>query len=262
MTIKILIMGLSGAGKTTFSEKLQAKIESMGHSCEHLNADIVRQANGDWDFTEAGRIRQATRMWRLAKNTKRSYCIIDMIAPMKVQRNIIEPSWLIWMDCVDESKYKDTDSIFLPPSDYDFRIPNWDEMWVNYVAERITAEQRRPKFDPRKPTVQMLGRWQPWHKGHRALFERAIAKTGQVCIMIRDCQGWNDSNPFDVMDVMQRIQKDLDPLYQGRYKMLVVPNITNITYGRKVGYTIEEEHFDESITEISATKIRQEMGYK
>ena len=45
-----------------------------------------------------------------------------------------------------------------------------------------------PKFDWQKPTVQMLGRWQPWHAGHRALFDRAIQKTGQVCIMIRDCQ--------------------------------------------------------------------------
>ena len=116
------------------------------------------------------------------------------------------------------------------------------------------------EFDWRKPTVQMLGRWQPWHAGHRALFERSIAKTGQVCIMIRDCQGWNDSNPFDFKQVSARIKRDLDPLYQGQYQIMLVPNIVNITYGRDVGYKIEQETFDESITNISATKIRKEMG--
>ena len=115
-------------------------------------------------------------------------------------------------------------------------------------------------FDFRKETVQMLGRWQPWHAGHRALFERAIAKTGQVVIQIRDCEGWNNSNPFNLKEVEYRIRKDLDPEYQGRYHIMVVPNIVNITYGRDVGYKIEQEVFDETVHNISATKIRKEMG--
>ena len=115
-------------------------------------------------------------------------------------------------------------------------------------------------FDWRKETVQMLGRWQPWHAGHRALFERAIAKTGQVVIQIRDCQGWNGSNPFAAEQVKNFIKRDLDPLYQGQYEIMLVPNIVNITYGRDVGYKIEQEVFDDSIHNISATKIRKEMG--
>jgi phosphopantetheine adenylyltransferase len=118
------------------------------------------------------------------------------------------------------------------------------------------------EFDWKKPTVQMLGRWQPWHAGHRALFERAIAKTGQVCIMVRDCQGWNYSNPFALDEVMQNIRNDLDPQYKGQYVIQVVPNIVNITYGRDVGYIIEQEVFDEETHAISATKIRNEMGLK
>lgn len=116
------------------------------------------------------------------------------------------------------------------------------------------------QFDWRKPTVQMLGRWQPWHAGHRALFERAIAKTGQVCIMIRDCEGWNDSNPFAKEQVEQFIHADLKETYEGQYIILFVPNITNITYGRNVGYKIENEVFDEDIHNISATAIRKQMG--
>ena len=109
-------------------------------------------------------------------------------------------------------------------------------------------------------TVEMLGRWQPWHPGHRALFDRAIAKTGQVCIMIRDCQGWQGSNPFAIEQVKNYIQRDLDPVYQGQYEIQIVPNIVNITYGRDVGYKIEQEVFTEEIHSISATKIRKEMG--
>jgi hypothetical protein len=92
------------------------------------------------------------------------------------------------------------------------------------------------------------------------LFERAIAKTGQVVIQIRDCQGWQGSNPFAIEQVKNNIKRDLDPLFQGQYEIQVVPNITNITYGRDVGYKIEQETFDKTITDISATKIRKEMG--
>jgi phosphopantetheine adenylyltransferase len=117
-------------------------------------------------------------------------------------------------------------------------------------------------FDWRKPTVQMLGRWQPWHAGHRALFERAIAKTGQVCIMIRDCEGWNDSNPFKQEEVENFIHADLKEKYEGQYCILFVPNIVNITYGRNVGYKIENEVFDKDTHAISATEIRKQMGLK
>ena len=92
------------------------------------------------------------------------------------------------------------------------------------------------------------------------LFEKAIAKTGQVAIMVRDCQGWQNTNPFNIEQVSNNIKRDLDPLYQGQYIVLHVPNIVNITYGRDVGYVIEQEHFDASIESISATNIRKQMG--
>lgn len=78
--------------------------------------------------------------------------------------------------------------------------------------------------------------------------------------MIRDCHGWGGSNPFNIDQVKFNIKRDLDPLYQGQYEILVVPNIINITYGRDVGYVFEQEVFDESITSISATNIRKQMG--
>ena len=117
------------------------------------------------------------------------------------------------------------------------------------------------KWDNKKPTVQMLGRWQPFHDGHYALFEEIIKKTGQVCIMIRDLQGVDD-NPFDFESIKSRITERLDKKYKNRFKVVLVPNITNICYGRGVGYKIEEIVLSEKIQKISATKIRKEMREK
>ena len=138
-----------------------------------------------------------------------------------------------------------------------------ERVWNNVKWGRFVKPTVHPiGFDWRKPTVQMLGRWQPWHAGHRALFERSIAKTGQVCIMIRDCEGWNSSNPFKKEEVENFIHADLKEKYEGQYIIVFVPNITNITYGRNVGYKIENEVFDEDTHSISATEIRKQMGLK
>ena len=114
-------------------------------------------------------------------------------------------------------------------------------------------------FDPKKPTVQMLGRWQPFHDGHLALFEEALKKTGQVCIMVRDTGGTDDSNPFDFDFVKEKIEEALIPKYEGKFVVQLVPNITNISYGRGVGYAIEEIVLPEKIQKISATGIRAKM---
>ena len=114
------------------------------------------------------------------------------------------------------------------------------------------------KWDNKKPTAQMLGRWQPFHDGHYALFEEIIKKTGQVSIQIRDVQGVDD-NPFDFETVTKKIEERLNPKYEGRFKIMLVPNITNICYGRGVGYKIEEIVLDEETQKISATKIRAKM---
>lgn len=114
-------------------------------------------------------------------------------------------------------------------------------------------------FDPKKPTVQMLGRWQPFHDGHLALFKEALKKTGQVCIMVRDTGGTDDSNPFDFDFVKEKIEEALLPEYEGKFMVQLVPNITNIIYGRGVGYAIEEIVLPEEIQKISATNIRAKM---
>lgn len=269
-------MGLPGSGKTTFAEQLKKYLESNAEYfspafelttqkpiVKWLNADDIRKKYNDWDFSHEGRIRQSIRMRELADSFMNDFVIADFVAPLPEMRHNFKADWVVWMDTIDRGRFEDTNKMFIPPDVYDFRITEQNaEKWAEFVGSHIIENRRRPIFDYRKESVEMLGRWQPWHAGHRALFERAIAKTGQVCIMIRDCQGWNNSNPFAAEQVKELIKRDLDPLFQGQYEILLVPNIVNITYGRDVGYKIEQEVFDASIHSISATKIRKEMGLK
>jgi hypothetical protein len=129
-------------------------------------------------------------------------------------------------------------------------------------------------FDWKKPTTQMLGRWQPWHDGHTALFKKALLETGQVCIQIRDVGGIvgqdagagrtaaQTDNPFDIETVKTNIIENLGKegfVYNDDYIIMLVPNIVDISYGRGVGYTFTQHDLGEEIHNISATKIREQL---
>jgi hypothetical protein len=128
-------------------------------------------------------------------------------------------------------------------------------------------------FDFKKPTVQMLGRWQPWHDGHTKLFTKALTLTGQVVIMVREVYGidgdagagrTNDQsdNPFGELATIAGINESLSKAGYTEgcdYWIMAVPNIVDISYGRGVGYTFTEHDLGKDIHEISATKIREQL---
>jgi hypothetical protein len=130
------------------------------------------------------------------------------------------------------------------------------------------------KFNYKAPTSLLLGRYQPWHDGHTALFKKALAETGQVCIMIRDVGGIvgedagagrtaaQTDNPFEMDIVIDNIMEGLAKegyTYEKEYIILKVPNIVDISYGRGVGYSFTEHDLGATIHSVSATKIRAEM---
>jgi len=256
MAKTILVFGLPGSGKSTLANKLAKKLDA-----DHFNADQVREMFNDWDFSEVGRVRQTERMKKLGADSKKQWAILDFVAPKWMHRNAVDADVVVFMDTIKEGRYEDTNKLFEYPDlqDVDFRFTEME----SDAQSQIISEHLQP-FSWRKETTQMLGRWQPFHDGHLALFERALAKTGQVVIQVRDCQGWNDSNPFDFEFVKEKIIEKLSEhgyTYNNEYTVMLVPNVVNITYGRDVGYKIEQEVFTDEIHDISATKIRKEMGY-
>ena len=248
-------MGLPGSGKTTLASKLVPLIKA-----KRLNNDEVRKAANDWDFSEEARKRQAKRMAVFADKYKKEghHVVADFICPTPEARKLFNPDYVVWVDTIDKGRFDDTNKMFVKPEKFDFKVTTQNsELWAMQIADKIVEY----KWDNKKPTAQMLGRWQPFHDGHYALFEEILKKTGQVCIQIRDVQGVDD-NPFDFETLKSKIMEKLEPRFKNRYKVVLVPNITNICYGRGVGYKIEEIVLNEKIQKISATKIRKEMREK
>ncbi|MDA9722775.1 adenylyl-sulfate kinase [Candidatus Pelagibacter sp.] len=132
----ILIMGLPGAGKTTLAEELAPKL-----SAKRLNADEVRKAANDWDFSEEGRKRQAKRMADFALKLKKegNYVVADFICPTPEARNLFPADFVIWVDTIKEGRFEDTNQMFVKPEKYDFHVTSQDaKVWADKIIKEIS----------------------------------------------------------------------------------------------------------------------------
>lgn len=254
---KILIMGLPGAGKTTLSRLVAARLNAV-----HLNADEVRShVNKDLGFSESDRIEQARRMGWLCDQVTRtgSYAIADFVCPTPETRAAFLAGGgavIVWVDRIESSRFDDTNRLFVPPDRFDIRIPR--EGSPEYWSERIVSSVE-PVFDPSRPTALFVGRYQPFHDGHKALVIEGIRRVGQACIAVRTANRLDGKNPFAFEEVKSRIGHALRE-FEGRFAVVSLPNITNIFYGRDVGYSIARIDLDRSLEQISATRIRATIG--
>jgi nicotinamide mononucleotide adenylyltransferase len=104
-----------------------------------------------------------------------------------------------------------------------------------------------------------IGRWQPLHTGHKELFRQVINEGGKVCVAIRDGEV-NENNPFSPFQVMTNIFNEMQPEVEaGKLKVIIIPDICSVEFGRGVGYDIIEHIPPTEVAEISATKIREQM---
>jgi phosphopantetheine adenylyltransferase len=165
------------------------------------------------------------------------------------------------MNTIESGRFEDTNRVFEFPSTTDFVISEWGN--VEEQAQDIIADIQRkilpPQFNSKAPTGLMIGRYQPFHDGHKKLFQEILTREGQVLIAVRDTQGTDEKNPFDFNQVTIGIDKALTE-YKGQYKIVYLPNITGVYYGRDVGYKVEKINLDAATEAISATQIRKEMG--
>lgn len=246
------ILGLPGSGKTTLAKSLLEHVDAI-----HLNADEVRaDLSKDLGFSAEDRIEQARRMGAVARllSAQGRTVIVDFICPTHETRKAFgKPDYLIWMNRIEEGRFADTNKLWEDPETWDVRIGNDYTVEEEVQIVLVTAGLH----DWKKPTTLMLGRYQPWHDGHHALYHEARKRTDQVMLGIRNTQGTSEKDPLSFDQVKFYIGKD--PAMKNSM-VIRMPNITNIVYGRDVGYKIEQVDLGADIHAISATQKRKEMG--
>ena len=110
-----------------------------------------------------------------------------------------------------------------------------------------------------KQYSMFIGRWQPWHAGHRWLIDQRLNEGKNVLICIRDIEP-DEKNPWYSIEVMSNLHKELaDLIDEGRVRVMIIPDIESVNFGRGVGYDIIEHEPPTEVKEISATKIREQM---
>ena len=132
-------MGLPGAGKTTLAEALRNLIQDNNQTVDWFNADLIRQAYDDWDFSVEGRIRQSVRMRDLADKMTSNYVICDFVCPLPAMRDNFAADFVVWIDTIDNSKYEDTNQMFVAPEKYNIKVIEQDaEKWAKIIYEQIS----------------------------------------------------------------------------------------------------------------------------
>ena len=131
----ILVMGLPGAGKTTLADELAPKINA-----KRLNADEVRKAANDWDFSKDGRKRQAKRMAEYALKFKDegNYVVADFICPTPEARELFPADYIIWVDTIEKGRFEDTNQMFIKPEKFNFHVTTQDaKYWVPKILKDL-----------------------------------------------------------------------------------------------------------------------------
>lgn len=245
----ILIVGLPGSGKSALTRILAPRINAVV-----LNGDTIRaDLSSDLTFTPSDRVEQARRVGALARllDDQGFTVIADFVCPTEDTRKTFgRRDALIHVDRINSCAFEDTNRLWETP-DADLTIGAG--MAVDEEADLVIAHFGL--HDWSAPTALMLGRYQPWHEGHRALMDVALEDSPKVAIGVRSTYGTSEKDPLTFNEVKSYITANVaDPF------VVRMPNITRIVYGRDVGYTIEKIELGTDLESISATDRRRELG--
>jgi len=285
----VWLTGLPSAGKTTIASALQVELEKRDRVVTMLDGDgAMRQMlSTGLGFTKEDRNLNVLRAGFVAGEIVKhgGAAICSLVSPYADARSLAremigaafvevyvhtplhiceerDPKGLYRRARAGELKhmtgiddpYEQPDSDVLELQiDGDLPVEGNVAIITNYLENRGFLE------DSGKPAALMIGRYQPWHDGHRALFMEALAMEGYVVIGVRETHGQGDQNPFTFPEVKARIEDSLSS-FVGSFEVRRLPNITNIVYGRDVGYRITRIDLEPEIESISATQIRSTLN--
>jgi adenylylsulfate kinase len=257
------LTGLPCSGKTTIAKKLAKHIHA-----EILDGDDIRKIIQNNDFSREGRKDHMMSVAEFASIlSKYNNVIVALVSPLKDVRDEIKKLYpnlieiFIYAD-LDTCKKRDIKGMYKLA--VEGKIKNFTG--VDGVYEEPDA--KTTKVDTTKTTVEecvkkilnthhtpkkyslFIGRWQPLHEGHLALFDRMRKEGRQILIGIRNT-GIDKNNPYSVQERIDMLKKQVPDA-----EITVIPDIEAVCYGRKVGYEIKEIKLDENLEKISATDIR------
>ena len=124
----------------------------------------------------------------------------------------------------------------------------------NYLAHSVgQTSTNQTKYS------MFIGRWQPWHQGHRWLIDQRLNEGKNILLCIRDVEP-DEKNPWTAHQILMNLSSELQDLIEaGRLRIMIIPDIESINIGRGVGYDVIEHTPPQEIHDISATKVREQM---
>ncbi len=251
-----LMTGQPGSGKTTLAK---AMIENSFEDYIHLDGDTIRAVIKNEDYTKEGRKAHIKNIYNMAKilHNEGKNVVISMVSPFRELR---------------ESLKKETEAIELFLfSDRDVRkryhVDYYEKPLDNFIGldtDLLSVEEELdliPNYQNKNYEL-FLGRYQPLHDGHKWLFNQQLKQGKNILIGIRNMTR-DEKNPYTSTEVKNNIEKEYrEYIDEGRIKVIILPNITSVNYGRNVGYEINQYTPPNDIKSISATKIRQSLYEK
>lgn len=238
----VWLTGHSGAGKTRIARELQAQ-----WPCVVLDGNEMRESVSlGTGFTPVEREEHNLRVARLAGVlVKQRNVLVAVIAPLRLVRESIStflPVTWVWV----KRTLPERDNHFYEPSP-EYPVLDHDGLSVTESIERLKGIIG---IEVKKQYSLFIGRWQPLHSGHLALFDKVRREGRNICIAIRDTE-ISDDNPFSVVERLRTIH-DLVP----DARLVVIPDIDEVVHGRKVGWGVREIRLDEKTEAMSGTQLR------
>jgi len=247
--------GQPSSGKTTLATLLVDYLEKSNKKVKHIDGDGLRELTQNFDYTEEGRRKNITKAQDIALEfqLKGFEIVVSVVAPyLDLRENLkVKTSVLEFYTHTDEKRRKDLYKVL----DYQKPISDFIDLDTSKSIDECFAIIKN-EIRIKNQYSMFIGRYQPLHKGHKWLFNERLKEGKNILICVRDMIV-DEKNPFSAKQVQKNIEQEYANLVTvGKVKVMIIPDIESINYGRGVGYQITEHKPPENIKQISATKIR------